>query len=101
LSFISEHYAPTELVEITHVFVITLFFSSAVWLFPQQKSFTWVSSFFPQILEPGHKQWQTNKAKKKQKEQRAMQQQAHAYMEVVYLASLHDWEIVRILECNF
>jgi hypothetical protein len=63
-SFISEHYAPTELVEITHVFVITLFFSSAVWLFPQQKSFTWVSSFFPRILEPRHEQWQTNKAKK-------------------------------------
>jgi hypothetical protein len=64
LSFIPEHYAPTELGEITHVFVITLFFLSAVWLFPQQKSFTWVSSFFPWILEPWHKQWQTNKAKK-------------------------------------
>jgi hypothetical protein len=64
LPFISEHYAPTELVEITHVFVITLFFSSAVWLFPQQKSFTWVSSVFPWILEPRHEQWQTNKAKK-------------------------------------
>jgi hypothetical protein len=40
-------------------------------------------------------------SQKKQKKQRAMQQQAHAYMEVAYLASLHDWEIVRILECNF
>jgi hypothetical protein len=68
LSFISEHYAPTELIEITHVFVITIFFSSAVWLFPQEKSLTWVSSFFPRILEPWHKQWQTNKAKKKTKE---------------------------------